>query len=89
MGQALIRSYVIGLVMLVALGVRPVLAAVPPDLAPIPVSEQPSAADRRAILAMVKARQNAWNRGDFRGYMKGFENGNNRQTHLRMHNLIA
>ncbi|MDE2467048.1 MAG: nuclear transport factor 2 family protein [Alphaproteobacteria bacterium] len=52
----------------------PAAAAVAPDQAPIPPSEQPSPADKKAILDMVKARQDAWNRGDFRGYMSGFEN---------------
>ena len=29
---------------------------------------------RRAILSVVAAMEAAWNRGDFRGYMAGFEN---------------
>jgi hypothetical protein len=29
---------------------------------------------RRAILAVVAAMEAAWNRGDFRGYMAGFQN---------------
>ncbi len=68
------RNFLGGLTILGALAVMPVRAAVPPDLAPVPALEQPSPADKRAILNMVKARQDAWNRGDFRGYMAGFEN---------------
>jgi uncharacterized protein (TIGR02246 family) len=30
--------------------------------------------DRAAILATVERMETAWNRGDFRGYMAGFEN---------------
>lgn len=30
--------------------------------------------DRAAILATVARMENAWNRGDFRGYMAGFKN---------------
>lgn len=31
-------------------------------------------ADRTAILATISRMESAWNRGDFRGYMEGFEN---------------
>ena len=31
-------------------------------------------ADRTAILAVVHKMEDAWNRGDFRGYMAGFKN---------------
>jgi ketosteroid isomerase-like protein len=30
--------------------------------------------DKKAILQVVSDMQDAWNRGDFRGYMQGFEN---------------
>jgi len=30
--------------------------------------------DRAAILVTVRRMENAWNRGDFRGYMSGFKN---------------
>lgn len=32
------------------------------------------ASDRRAILSVVERMEDAWNRGDFRGYMAGFKN---------------
>lgn len=32
--------------------------------------------DRAAILSVVHRMETAWNRGDFRGYMAGFENPN-------------
>ena len=31
-------------------------------------------ADKAAILATVSRMENAWNHGDFRGYMAGFKN---------------
>ena len=31
-------------------------------------------ADRTAILGVIRRMEDAWNRGDFRGYMAGFEN---------------
>ena len=30
--------------------------------------------DRTAILGTIERMENAWNRGDFRGYMAGFDN---------------
>lgn len=77
MKRTLIRRYVSRLIILGVLSTQPILAVVlpvPPDLAPIPASEKPSPTDRKAILDMIRARQNAWNRGDFQGYMSGFEN---------------
>ena len=32
------------------------------------------AADRSQILSVVHRMETAWNRGDFRGYMAGFDN---------------
>lgn len=32
------------------------------------------AAEKTAILEVIAAMQDAWNRGDFRGYMQGFKN---------------
>ena len=32
------------------------------------------AAEKAAILAVINNMQDAWNRGDFRGYMQGFQN---------------
>ena len=32
------------------------------------------AAEKTAILKVIAAMQDAWNRGDFRGYMQGFKN---------------
>ena len=49
-----------------------VLATLPPAVAAVP----PAAAEteRREILALIQRMQDAWNRGDFRGYMQGFKN---------------
>jgi len=33
-----------------------------------------AAAEKAAILKVITAMQEAWNRGDFRGYMQGFKN---------------
>src|ERR1044072_4973242 len=30
--------------------------------------------DKQAILALIQRMEQAWNRGDFRGYMEGFAN---------------
>jgi uncharacterized protein (TIGR02246 family) len=38
-----------------------------------PVSASP-AQDRTAILSVIQRMEDAWNRGDFRGYMAGFKN---------------
>jgi ketosteroid isomerase-like protein len=38
-----------------------------------PVAASP-ASERAAILSTIQEMENAWNRGDFRGYMAGFEN---------------
>jgi ketosteroid isomerase-like protein len=41
-------------------------------LAPVPAAASP-ASDRAAILSVVDRMEEAWNRGDFRGYMAGFK----------------
>ena len=33
-----------------------------------------AAAEKQAILAVISRMEQAWNRGDFRGYMEGFAN---------------
>ncbi|HET6535594.1 MAG TPA: nuclear transport factor 2 family protein [Sphingomicrobium sp.] len=38
-----------------------------------PVAASP-ASERTAILSTIQRMEDAWNRGDFRGYMAGFEN---------------
>lgn len=49
------------------------LAALPAGtLASVPADEADRA--RKAIFAVIARMQAAWNRGDFRGYMAGFEN---------------
>lgn len=40
-----------------------------PAATPPPVEKE-----KAAILAVIQAMQEAWNRGDFRGYMEGFKN---------------
>lgn len=41
-----------------------------------PCAQDPAAAeaDKKQILAVIAGMQDAWNRGDFRGYMDGFKN---------------
>jgi ketosteroid isomerase-like protein len=36
--------------------------------------QQASEADKEKILSVISRMQEAWNRGDFRGYMQGFKN---------------
>ena len=48
-------------------------AAVALVAASVPVHPTP-ASDRASILSVIQHMENAWNRGDFRGYMAGFEN---------------
>jgi ketosteroid isomerase-like protein len=50
------------------------LAAVPAAVAARELPAGEADAARHAILAVVARMQAAWNRGDFRGYMAGFEN---------------
>jgi uncharacterized protein (TIGR02246 family) len=38
---------------------------------PAPIAE---VAEKKAILQVITSMQDAWNRGDFRGYMQGFKN---------------
>jgi ketosteroid isomerase-like protein len=44
-------------------------ASCPPS-APLRADES----EKKAILQVISAMQDAWNRGDFRGYMQGFKN---------------
>jgi ketosteroid isomerase-like protein len=46
-------------------------ATAAPLCAPGPVAAE---ADKQQILELISAMQEAWNRGDFRGYMDGFKN---------------
>jgi len=55
----------IGLTLLLASATAGILAAPCP---PAPDSE------KRAILELIQRMQDAWNAGDFRGYMQGFKN---------------
>ena len=41
---------------------------------PTILSAQSAEAEKKAILQVISAMQDAWNRGDFRGYMQGFKN---------------
>jgi ketosteroid isomerase-like protein len=41
---------------------------------PPTVTAQSAEADKKAILQVISDMQDAWNRGDFRGYMLGFKN---------------
>src|SRR5581483_5765270 len=39
-----------------------------------PASAQTAEAEKKLILDLIGRMQDAWNRGDFRGYMQGFKN---------------
>jgi uncharacterized protein (TIGR02246 family) len=41
---------------------------------PPTVTAQSAESDKKAILQVISTMQDAWNRGDFRGYMQGFKN---------------
>lgn len=41
---------------------------------PTTLTIQAAAAEKKAILQVISDMQDAWNRGDFRGYMQGFKN---------------
>jgi len=41
---------------------------------PTILTAQAAAAEKKAILRVISDMQDAWNRGDFRGYMQGFKN---------------
>jgi hypothetical protein len=41
---------------------------------PATPAQQDTEADKRQILNVISRMQEAWNRGDFRGYMQGFRN---------------
>ena len=41
---------------------------------PATLTAQSAEAEKKAILQVISAMQDAWNRGDFRGYMQGFKN---------------
>jgi len=53
--------------------VKNVAAAIALVAAAQPVADNPSS-ERGAILSVVQRMEDAWNRGDFRGYMAGFKN---------------
>jgi ketosteroid isomerase-like protein len=41
---------------------------------PTTLTAESAEAQKKAILQVISAMQDAWNRGDFRGYMQGFKN---------------
>jgi uncharacterized protein (TIGR02246 family) len=41
---------------------------------PTTLTAQSAESEKKAILQVISAMQEAWNRGDFRGYMQGFKN---------------
>ena len=41
---------------------------------PATLTAQSAESEKKAILQVISAMQEAWNRGDFRGYMQGFKN---------------
>lgn len=59
------------LVLLALLGGAAAVAGPAPCL---PATPRSQALERAAILGVIQRMQEAWNRGDFRGYMEGFEN---------------
>jgi uncharacterized protein (TIGR02246 family) len=66
-GKALLATLALGVLAFTGSVSRS--ASCPPSAAP-PAGE----ADRKAILQVITDMQEAWNRGDFRGYMQGFRN---------------
>ena len=50
------------------------LAAPAMIVAPAPALAATSESERAAILSLIQQMEDAWNRGDFRGYMAGFKN---------------
>ncbi len=64
------RQYAALALLMSALSACTPLAPAPPPPAPA-LSEE---AEKAAILAVIARMQDAWNRGDFRGYMEGFAN---------------
>jgi hypothetical protein len=50
-----------------------VCSAAPAGAAPARPTPQPEA-EKQAILQVISRMQEAWNHGDFRGYMQGFKN---------------
>ena len=66
--KALLKA-LLCLVLATALGVGASAAAEPCAQDPVSVE-----ADKTQILNLISGMQDAWNRGDFRGYMEGFKN---------------
>jgi ketosteroid isomerase-like protein len=61
---------------LIAVGVLSLVASASQSAScpPSGVTAQSAEAEKKAILQVISAMQDAWNRGDFRGYMQGFKN---------------
>jgi uncharacterized protein (TIGR02246 family) len=57
------------------IGVLALAAAVSQSAScPTTLTAQSAESEKKAILQVISAMQEAWNRGDFRGYMQGFKN---------------
>lgn len=59
---------------IIALGLGLATVAAPAPAAAAPISAFRASTERDAILAVIARMEAAWNRGDFRGYMWGFQN---------------
>lgn len=69
------RSRVTRAARLAGIGLALLMLAAIPTRAESPAHETKAAADDKAAILQVIARmEDAWNRGDFRGYMEGFAN---------------
>ena len=51
-----------------------VLACLAPGCAGLKRAAHSTESEKAAILSVITTMQDAWNRGDFRGYMEGFKN---------------
>ena len=59
---------------LICLMLAAVLGASASGAEPLAQDTADAEADRKQILGVISGMQDAWNRGDFRGYMEGFKN---------------
>ena len=59
---------------LLAIALTTSLPALSSDASGSSLSKAQQEAEKKAILHVISSMQDAWNRGDFRGYMEGFKN---------------
>ena len=64
------EKFLVCLISAVGIGAAPSAPSVPRR----PPAQEAAEADKQQILDVISRMQEAWNRGDFRGYMQGFKN---------------